>query len=257
MSLVNRLRRLFVYAPPDAVDFWRARAQDSGWFSVMWRNPAYNELAHRDQWAAIERNLPARRGAVLDLGCGTGRLSARLAGLFDRYVGVDLDTMVEEARRRNPGLEAEFVAASVQEYDYPAESFDLVLSMACLASACRAEELPDVARRIWAATRAGGHVVMIDPFHRAPALTRTCRLSAGDVVGIFQGLGAELVEWSGVHFVPVRLVFARPQLARSERLTRAAYAAGEAVMRIAPRALSDYKVIALRKPSSSEPAPRG
>jgi SAM-dependent methyltransferase len=248
VSIANRLRRLFVFTPPDPVGFWRARAQDSGWFSVMWRNPAYNELAHRDQWAAIERNLPERRGAVLDLGCGTGRLSARLAGLFDRYVGVDLDTMVEEARRRNPDLDVEFVPSSVQEYDYPADSFDLVLSMACLASACRAEEFPDVARRIVAATRSGGHVVLIDPFHRLPALTRTCRLSSREVVEIFEGLGAELLEWSGVHFIPARLLFARPQLAGAAGLTRFGYAAGEAVMRLAPRSLSDYKVLAFRKP---------
>jgi SAM-dependent methyltransferase len=248
VSFANRLRRLFVYTPPDPVGFWRARAQDSGWFSVMWRNPAYNELAHRDQWAAIERNLPARRGAVLDLGCGTGRLSPKLAGLFDRYVGVDLDTMVEEARRRNPELNAEFVAASAQEYEYPEDSFDLVLSMACLASACRAEELPDVARRIVAATRSGGHVVLIDPFHRFPALTRTCRLSSRDVVEIFESLGMKLVESTGVHFIPARLLFARSQLAGAAGLTRAGYRAGEAIMSLAPRVLSDYKVLAFRKP---------
>ena len=248
MSFANRLRRLFVYTPPDPVGFWRARAGDSGWFSVMWRNPAYNELAHRDQWAAIERNLPERRGAVLDLGCGTGRLSAKLAGLFDRYVGVDLDTMVDEARRRNPDLNAEFVAASAQEYDYPADTFDLVLSMACLASACRADELPDVARRMVAATRSGGRIVMIDPFHRLPALTRTCRLSSREVVEIFEGLGMQLVESTGVHFIPARLLLARPQFAGAAALTSAGYRAGETVMQIAPRSLSDYKVIAFRKP---------
>jgi hypothetical protein len=156
--------------------------------------------------------------------------------------------MVEEARRRNPDLAAEFIAASVQEYDYPPDTFDLVLSMACLASACRADELPDVARRIVAATRSGGHIVLIDPFHRMPALTRTCQLSSREVVSIFEGIGAELVEWSGVHFIPTRLLFARPQLAGAAGLTRAGYSAGEAVMRLAPRSLSDYKVLAFRKP---------
>lgn len=247
MSITNRLRRLFVYTPPDPIGFWRARARDSGWFSVMWRNPAYNELAHRDQWAAIERNLPVRRGAVLDLGCGTGRLSPKLATLFDRYVGVDLDTMVDEARRRNPELNAEFVAASVQEYDYPEESFDLVLSMACLASACRAEELPDVARRMVAATRSGGHIVMIDPFHRLPALARTCRLSLFEVAELFEGLGLELVELSGLHFVPLRLLLARETFSRYPAISRSGYQLGEAILRASPRRLADYGLIVLRK----------
>ncbi len=244
---MKRLMRLFIYRPPDATGFWRARANDPGWFSVMWANPAYNELAHADQWSAIERNLPAHRDAVLDLGCGTGRLSGRLAELFNRYVGVDLDTMVAEARRRNPALGAEFVSASAQEYDYPADSFDMVLSMACLASACRADEFPPVAQRIMSATRAGGKIVLIDPFHRFPALVRTCRLSAKEVIGVFTSLGATLDEWSAIHFIPSRLIFARRQLARFQRLTRAGYRVGESICRLAPRRLGDYQVIALTK----------
>jgi SAM-dependent methyltransferase len=214
----------------------------------MWANPAYNEMAHRDQWRVIERNLPERRNAVLDLGCGTGRLSQRLAALFDRYVGVDLDTMVAEARRRYPDLKAEFVPASVQEYDYPESSFDLVLSMACLASACHAGELPGVAGRIVNATRPGGRIIMIDPFHRLPALTRTCRLSSKQVIKVFTSLGTRLEEWSGIHFVPARLLFSQAFSSGWPLTTRAAYHAGEAICALAPRLLSDYKVIVLAKP---------
>ena len=247
MITVKRLRRLFIYTPPDPVNFWRPRAADPGWLSVMWASPAYNELAHGDQWKAIERNLPERRGGVLDLGCGTGRLSARLAGVFENYVGVDLDTMVTEARRRNPDLTAKFVAASAQDYDYPVESFDLVLSMACIASACRASELPEIAKRMVNATRSGGRIIMIDPFHRLPALTRTCRLSAGQVVELFTALGMTVEEWSGVHFIPGRLLLARPWLSNFSRLTRIGYRTGEAIGRLAPRVLSDYSVIALKR----------
>ena len=247
MITVKRLRSFFIYTPPDPVSFWSRRAADPGWLSVMWANATYNELAHIDQWQAIERNLPARRGAVLDLGCGIGRLSARLAGLFEDYVGVDLDTMVTEARRRHPDLATEFVAASVQDYDYPVERFDLVLSMACLASACRAGELPEIAKRLVNATRSGGRIIMIDPFHRLPALTRTCRLSAGQVVEHFTALGMTVEEWSGVHFIPGRLLLARYRLSSFSRLTRIGYRIGEAIGRLAPRLLSDYSVIALTK----------
>ncbi len=247
MNAVKRLKRLFVYTPPDAVGFWRGRATDPGWLSVMWSNPAYNQLAHDDQWRAIERHLPERREQILDLGCGTGRLSARLADLFDHYVGVDLDTMVAEAAKRNPQLNARFIAASVQEYDYPAESFDLILSMACLASACRADELPEIARRMVGATRSGGKIVMIDPFHRLPVLVRTCQLSAKQVIEIFEDAGAQLSEWTAVHFTPVRLLMARNAFAKFERLTRAGYRVGEQIGQLAPRRFCDYQVIALTK----------
>jgi SAM-dependent methyltransferase len=247
MTAIKRLRRFFIYAPADPVSFWSPRAADPGWLSVMWANPAYNELAHLDQWEAIERNLPDQRGAVLDLGCGTGRLSAPLAGLFEKYVGVDLDTMVTEARRRNPDLTAEFVAAGVQDYDYPVESFDLVLSMACLASACCAGELPEIAERMVEATRAGGRIIMIDPFHILPALTRTCRLNPRQVIEIFTALGMTVEEWSGVHFIPGRLLLARSWFSRCYRFTRISYRIGETIGKLAPRLLSDYSIIALKK----------
>jgi SAM-dependent methyltransferase len=44
-------------------------------------------------------------GVILDAGCGTGRVAARLASAGYRTVGVDLDPgMLGEARRRHPEL---------------------------------------------------------------------------------------------------------------------------------------------------------
>jgi SAM-dependent methyltransferase len=243
VSFGRRLRSLFVFTPPDPLGFWSGRASCPGSLSAMWRNETYNSMAEADQWAAIVRNLPTRRGAVLDLGCGTGRMSSRLAERFDRYVGVDLEPMVEEAASRNPLLAESYVAATAQGYDYPPDTFDLCLSMACLASACTAEELPQVLERMLRSLRPGGILILIDPFHRLPPLVRTCRLSPGEVVELLRAQGARLVEWSGVHFVPTRVLLAG-RAGWSRRLTRAGYSIGEGVCRLAPRRLADYSVIA-------------
>jgi SAM-dependent methyltransferase len=248
MNPVSVIRRLFYYQAPDQTEFWRNRAQESGTKSVLWSNEVYNECAQRDQWAAIARNLPAQRGHVLDLGCGTGRLSEPLGELFERYTGVDLDTMVAEARRRHPEFKGEYVAAKAQEYNFPPDTFDLVLSMACLSSACRADEMPDMARRIAVSLKPGGRVVMIDPFHTLPLLLRNCRLTAREVFGLFEQQGLRLREWSGVHFIPGRLLFTRPGMDKRASLTRKGYRLGEFVNRIAPRRFADYIVIALEKP---------
>lgn len=245
MSAGKTLRRLFIFDPPDPVGFWRARAARPGYRSVLWANEVYNQCAHDDHWRTIERYLPERRGAVLDLGCGTGRFSAQLAARFEQYTGVDLDAMIVEARRRHPALA--FVPATVMEYTFPAQRFDLVLSMACLASSSSASEFSILARRIVEATRPGGRIIMIDPFHRSPILARVCRLSGRDVVALFSELGAEVVEWSGVHCLPLRLLLAG-RATLPVRVTRMGYRVGEAINRLAPRWLSDYKVIVLSKP---------
>jgi SAM-dependent methyltransferase len=50
--------------------------------------------------------LDGRPSAVLDVGCGTGRVAIRLAELGHRVVGVDLDaSMLGEARAAAPALE--------------------------------------------------------------------------------------------------------------------------------------------------------
>jgi SAM-dependent methyltransferase len=247
LKALRRLSRLLFYQETDPIPFWRGRAGQRGWFSVMWLNSAYNELADRDQWEAIRRNLPEGRSSVLDLGCGTGRMTQRLAGVFERYVGVDLEDMVEEARRRNPQLTCEYHPSTILDYEYPPESFDLVLSMACLGNACHADDLPRVAERMVRATKAGGRIILIDAFHELPALTRACRVSPGKVVKLFSDLGMTLEEWDGLHCFPFRLVLARPALSRLPGVVRAGYRAGELVRRIAPRRLSDYSVIALTK----------
>jgi len=49
--------------------------------------------------------LEPRHGLALDYGCGVGRLSRALAGVFAQVVGVDFSqSMLEEARRANAGI---------------------------------------------------------------------------------------------------------------------------------------------------------
>ncbi len=216
--------------------------------SVMWANSTYNELADRDQWEAIIRHLPTARVSVLDVGCGTGRLSARLAARFSGYVGVDLDTMIAEARRRNPELADRFVESSVHDYDFGKNRFDLILSMGCLSTACSRDELPRILLRVFEALRPGGWCIMIDPFHRSNLLARTCKMSARQVIKIAWESKVVLEYWGGLHFFPCRMLLTELAWFRGRPdVTRRVYHLGERLLRIAPRWLSDYSVVVLKK----------
>ncbi len=232
----------------DPVPYWRERAKDPETRSVMWANLAYNELADRDEWAVIERALPERRDSVLDLGCGTGRMSARLAAAFRSYTGVDLDTMVAEAARRNPGLADRYVAATVDSYQYPTDAFDCVLSLACLAHACSKNSLPGAAGRLVGTIRRGGRLVLVEPFHTSGLLTRGCRVTPREVRQLFESLGMKTETHGGILFVPGRLVLSEQVFSRFPRATERAFEAGEVLARRYPALLSDYAVIVLSKP---------
>jgi ubiquinone/menaquinone biosynthesis C-methylase UbiE len=73
----------------------------------------------------------ARPRAILDVGCGTGRLlrSARARFPGARLVGVDAAVeMVKQARSADPDATIEFQQAVAEELPFPDASFDLVFS---------------------------------------------------------------------------------------------------------------------------------
>lgn len=231
----------------DPVAYWRKRASDPASQSVMWANLAYNELVDRDEWEVIRSFFPARRGSCLDLGCGTGRMTERMAAAFETYTGVDLDTMVEEAARRNPRHADRFVAATVDAYEYPEEAFDFVLSLGCVATACTADTLEALAPRIARSVRPGGRLLFIEPFHESRLLTRGCKTTARDVVRLFERHGLSCDRRDGILFFPARMVLSEPVFARLPRVTRAAYEVGERAVRLRPSLFADYAVLAFTR----------
>jgi len=67
---------------------------------------------------------------ILDLGCGTGQLSAQIAAVGAEVVGMDLSVdMVEAAREQFPDLS--FVVGDARDFSF-AEPFDAVFSNAAL-----------------------------------------------------------------------------------------------------------------------------
>lgn len=100
---------------------------------------------------------------VLDLGCGTGALAARLVAAHpDQAVtGVDLSrAMLDEARRKLAGAShVRFVQADLRDLPLPDARFDVVLSASAL------HYVADPARALGEAHRVlvpGGRLVLLD-----------------------------------------------------------------------------------------------
>lgn len=88
-------------------------------------------LSGAGEWPALEKMLPDFTGKrVLDLGCGYGWhcLYAARKGAA-QILGIDLsEKMIREAVRKNTFDTIQYKVLGIEDYDYPAECYDIVIS---------------------------------------------------------------------------------------------------------------------------------
>jgi SAM-dependent methyltransferase len=116
----------------------------------------HNLLYHR----VLLAELPARCGAALEIGCGTGAFTQRLAARAERVVAIDLaPRMVEAARARCAGLaNVALHVADATAWQIGAARWDAIASIATLHHLPAAETLA----RLRDGLRPGGVLLVLD-----------------------------------------------------------------------------------------------
>lgn len=87
------------------------------------------------EWHELKKILPDFAGKrVLDLGCGFGwhcRYAAEQGAAS--VVGIDISQkMLEEAAKKTPQANIRYIRMALEDIDFPADSFDLVISSLAL-----------------------------------------------------------------------------------------------------------------------------
>jgi trans-aconitate methyltransferase len=102
----------------------------------------------------VELLAPRSGECILDLGCGTGHLTYKIATCGVQVVGIDsAPTMVEQARTHYPNLQFEVADATKLQFT---EQFDAVFSNAVLHWIKEPEK---VVSGVWRALKPGGRFV--------------------------------------------------------------------------------------------------
>lgn len=83
------------------------------------------------EWSQLKTLFPPLQGkSVLDLGCGYGwhcKYSEEQGAA--KILGIDLSSkMIEEAKKRNSGEKIEYQVCGINEYEYPPDAWDCVVS---------------------------------------------------------------------------------------------------------------------------------
>jgi len=144
-----------------------ARAKD--FYESYFANKRQDAAIREAQWRIVERSLIGRRGLVLELGCGDGSVSVRLASMGLRVVASDfavapLRAVRESVRHEDLGLS--LVNADAQQLPVPDASFDAVVCLEVLEHVPSPERVIDEVRRI---LRPGGLALLSVPNLVSPA----------------------------------------------------------------------------------------
>ena len=235
--------------------YWDSRAAARhGMARSMWPSNTFNALWDERQRALVGRALGGVTGRkVIDIGCGTGRLTRWLAEDQGArlVVGVDFSAAtIGAARNESPALvssglvrfeQADVVAglAALGE-----GTFDDAIVLGCFSVACRDRATLERAfENVAHVVRPGGRVLMLEPIHRSPLLRRILGLGIEEWIVSANRAGLSLVHADRMGFVPVRLVLSVRDLPRA--LVAPFFAAGEHALDAAPwlAPLSDYKLL--------------
>ena len=116
------------------------------------------------------RHLPPNCERALEIGCGKGEFSRRLAATSQNVLAIDLSPEMIRIARANSGdvSNLEFQIADVMSYDLPPEHFD------CIASIATLHHLPlrEVLLKMKAALKPGGVLLILDLFEPARSLIK-------------------------------------------------------------------------------------
>lgn len=176
----------------------------------------YNGYIHLTQWLTLRPWIRVCPGTTaLDLGCGVGRWSRRLADAGALVTGVDIaPTMVAEARRRarRDGLDerCRFLVADLAELDL-GQRFDLVLGVTVLQHILSPERFQAAVQRLAAHLAPGGRAVLLEAAPSRPVSRCNSAVFVAREVGTYRavfaraGLRCEAVR--GVDPAPFKIAF--------------------------------------------------
>jgi 2-polyprenyl-3-methyl-5-hydroxy-6-metoxy-1,4-benzoquinol methylase len=224
--------------------YWDSKAETlKGKAVSMWPNNHLNVQYQAELEAVIGRHLGSVAGLrVLDVGCGTGRMSRWFAERGARVDGIDFSaSALSIAKAESPPGNPSYRLGSIFELT-DEQVYDVAFAWGVITFACRTkEELLDALVRIRRALKDGGRLLLTEPVHQG-FLHRVLAMDLPMFLAVMRNAGFDVRATAPMHFWPARLLLSYVQW--PAWLTAPAYWIGQGAMRLPGLSrLGDYWAI--------------
>jgi len=239
--LNNRRNREKLYCTPE---YWDSKAAELEGDSVlMWTNNHLNYYYHREHLSLFKQYLPRLEGArVLDVGCGTGRISRYLAQRGATVLGIDFSReVIAIAQKQSPIGNPSYRVESV--FDFEEENyFDLLVSWGSITIASKnRDELFNIMLRLSKSLKPHGKAILLEPIHTG-FLHRVLNMDTREFCEVMNQAGFQVEDIYHLHFWPMRLLLCYTTWPKF--ITAAGYYLGEGIMNLfGHKSFGDYKAI--------------
>ena len=250
-SLERRLTKYyswFHYEEYDTSEGWRGKALKAGWQAIYWHNEYYNKFFDIEQKKYLReflgRNGIAFNDSILDIGCGIGRLSKFFSDIgYKDITAVDFPEMIAKAQLENASDYINYISSPAQDFFIDKE-FKLIISSGCFSAIRRQDFFFKAIDNCIKMQRKGGHILMIDPFHKNNYLAQArARISGTEMTKYMKKKGYELREKSGMLFFPTKILIANKWNTK-ESATKMMFYFGEKLLALFSKYYwSDYKIL--------------
>jgi 2-polyprenyl-3-methyl-5-hydroxy-6-metoxy-1,4-benzoquinol methylase len=198
--------------------YWEERAVKHGRLACGYLDPRHQVYEQPLRWAAFARMSPIKLGErVLDIGCGVGTWSVRMAEQGAQVLGADISAAMIDMAEPHAGVE--YRVAAAHELDCPDSYFDLVVSVTVLQHITDPDELKRALRNLRRMLNDSGRFFVLEysPLHSVPSqeLTYMRYRTHQQWIDLMAGEGFALASSGGVRFIGHRAYGAYRRLRQS------------------------------------------
>lgn len=192
--------------PLEQMKFWDWRSKISGdsFQSVLWLDrPEWNSYIDKLQMFYLDKyfNKLKKTDQVLDIGCGIGRISFRLAKLCGKLYGIDVSKnsieICKSKAKKMKMVHNTFETGDARNIKF-INKFNYIFSITVLENLTKRQDFEMAIKNLLRSTKHGGKIILLEHFTKNFNSENLFYVSKEEIFEIIKKFGGHINYWCGI-----------------------------------------------------------